>query len=173
MVGSSQRSSRRDRVAALYRAYGYVVLRRGRRLLGSESEAEELLQETFAALLVDDRVELDAIEQPAAWLYAAATRRALNQLRDRATRGRLLAERVVPALDWTSQPRGDRIAEMAQLLGALPTDQAEAVVYFVVDQLTHDEIAAQLGCSRRHVGNLLARGLAALRTVAPAREAAL
>ena len=38
-------------IAGLYRSHGHVVLRRARTLLGTESDAREVLQEVFASLV--------------------------------------------------------------------------------------------------------------------------
>ena len=43
------------------------------------------------------------------------------------------------------------------VLAQLPDDLACAAVYYYVDELSHREIAEVMGCSRRHIGNLLAR----------------
>jgi RNA polymerase sigma-70 factor (ECF subfamily) len=39
----------------------------------------------------------------------------------------------------------------------LPDDEARAAVYHYVDGMSHREVAEMLGCSRRHVGDLLER----------------
>jgi RNA polymerase sigma-70 factor (ECF subfamily) len=39
----------------------------------------------------------------------------------------------------------------------LPEPLGHVAVYYYLDELTHEEIAELLGCSRRHVGNLLVR----------------
>jgi DNA-directed RNA polymerase specialized sigma24 family protein len=50
-----------------------------------------------------------------------------------------------------------RSSSTRRLLARLPLELAEVVVYYYVDEMTHDEIAEQIGCSRRQIGNLLAR----------------
>lgn len=150
----------------LYRTYGHVVVRRGRRLLGSEQEGQELLHDVFSSLLTRG-TELDKIEQPAGWLYAVATRRALTKLRDRQARSRKLADELAPMLDGdTTTLAAGRNIEIAQLMRDVPDDELAAIIFFYLDELTHDEIAVQLECSRRHVGNLLTRGRTALRAAA-------
>jgi RNA polymerase sigma-70 factor (ECF subfamily) len=39
----------------------------------------------------------------------------------------------------------------------MPDELANAAIYHFVDGLTHQEISQILGCSRRHVGDLIAR----------------
>lgn len=46
---------------------------------------------------------------------------------------------------------------MRDALAQLPDQEARAAVYFHLDGMTHTEIAELLGCSRRHVGDLLER----------------
>jgi DNA-directed RNA polymerase specialized sigma24 family protein len=43
------------------------------------------------------------------------------------------------------------------VLAQLPPELAEVAIYFHCDEMTQDEIAALLACSRRHVGHLLER----------------
>jgi RNA polymerase sigma-70 factor (ECF subfamily) len=55
------------------------------------------------------------------------------------------------------------------ILRDLDEQLAYLAIYRFVDEMTHAEIAVQLGCSRRHVGDLLVRleeKLAAVRAVA-------
>lgn len=51
----------------------------------------------------------------------------------------------------------DALQEIArEVLAQLPPPLAEvAVYYYYCDEMTHEEIAAVLGCSRRHVGHLV------------------
>lgn len=146
---------RPSEIAELYRAYGHVVLRRALAILRSRADAEELTQELFASLLSKDLVPERAAMTT--YLYAATTNRALNHLRDEQNRRRLLAttssERAAAA------PSGPARALALETLARLPEDLAQVVVYAFVDEMTHQEIADVLGCSRRHVGDLLQRAL--------------
>ncbi len=161
----------RAALARLYRDHGYVVVLRGRRLLGSDAEAQELLHDVFDTLVQRAAAgESTPMDEPAAWLYAVATRRALTRIRDSSRRAHLLAAQLAPMLDGSPAASTGRAAELADLLAQLPADELRAIVHFHVDEFTHDEIAAQLGCSRRHVGNLLGRGRQALHALAGAIE---
>ncbi len=46
---------------------------------------------------------------------------------------------------------------MRDLLARMPPELARVAVYHYADEMTHDEIALLLECSRRHVGNLIER----------------
>lgn len=148
-------------IERLYRSHGPIVLRRARAILGNEADAQEGLQEVFAALVADPGAPR-ASGSLVGWLYQATTHLCLNQLRNRRTGARLLQERVARALPVSAAPSGEALAEVRSLLARLEPQVAAAVVYHHLDGLTHEEIARQLGCSRRQVGYLLERARVSL-----------
>lgn len=99
---------------------------------------------------------------PAAWLYTVTTRLCLNRLRDGQNRRRLLDERAVPWLSSTTTNAGARLAPILQALAAMPEEMAIVMVLYFMDEMSHEEIAGVLGCSRRHVGHVLERAGARL-----------
>jgi RNA polymerase sigma-70 factor (ECF subfamily) len=142
-----------DDIARLYRQHGHVVVRRARDLLRSEPEARDVCQEIFTGLLRAP-ARLDGVTRPIAYLYRATTNHCLNLVRNRARRVRLL--RALPPADERA-PVGETRAALRELLERLPSELAEVAVYYYLDELSQEEIAAMLGCSRRHVGNLILR----------------
>ena len=103
-----------------------------------------------------------------AFLYRATTNLCLNRLRNARNRPRLLDERGPP--EQSQPPQAENRAVLRQCLARLPEAQAQALTYYYLDEMSHNEIAALLGCSRRHVGNLLERaraGLAAQENATP------
>lgn len=95
-----------------------------------------------------------------AWLYGATTHHCLNRLRDQRNRARLVRDAT-----RDSPPSGaseHRVA-LTQALARMPDELARVVVYHALDELTQDEIAELMSCSRRHVGNLIARARSWLR----------
>jgi RNA polymerase sigma-70 factor (ECF subfamily) len=143
-------------VEQLYRSHGHLVLRRARAILGNEADAQEALQEVFTALLRSPDGVREA-RSVVGWLYGATTHHCLNLLRNRRTGARLVELHVVPMLPTAGRARSDLLAEARQLLAGLPEEVGAAVVYHHLDGMTYDEIAEQLGCSRRKVGYLLER----------------
>lgn len=141
-------------IERLYRSHGHLVLRRARLLMGSEPEAQEALQEVFARLLRAPE-SMREVRSATGWLYQATTHWCLNQLRNRRTGARLLEQRGPPAVPSGVDPSA--MAEVRKVLSLLPAEVAAAAVYHHVDGMTHDEVAALLGCSRRQVGYLLER----------------
>ncbi len=143
-------------IAELYRSHGHIVLRRARTLLGTEHDAQEVLQEIFASLLRAPNT-LRSAGAAVGWLYQATTHFCLNELRNRRTGARLLEARAAAALPELASGSAETLAEVRSLLAQLPADVAAAVVYFHLDGMTHAEVAELLGCSKRQVGYLLER----------------
>lgn len=152
----------------LYREHGHVVLRRARRLLGSEAEARDAFHEIFLSLVTRPE-QLRGVTRITSWLYAVTTHYCLNALRKRRTQMRILDGLAPPPPD--AGRRGELMVRVRALLERLPAPLDEVAVYYYVDEMTHDEIAAVLGCSRRKVGYLLERLQHAAREVelAPSR----
>jgi RNA polymerase sigma factor (sigma-70 family) len=142
-------------IDATYRAHGASVLRRARRLLGQEDEAREVLQEVFMSLLEGP----GQVRQGAGitcWLYSATTNACLNRLRNARTRARLLAARGA-GLEEAAAGCAEDVTILRDVLARVPEELARVAVYYYADEMTHEEIAEVLACSRRHVGDLLAR----------------
>ncbi len=145
-----------ERIEAAYRLHAHHVLRRATRLLGDVREAEEVVHDVFVSLL--DRPEQFAGRSSlATWLYSATTHRCLNRLRDARTRRRLEAEGLVALAHPAAPAPADDVARLRRLLVGLPEALAQVAVYFYADQMSHRELAAMLGCSRRRTAELLDR----------------
>ena len=141
---------------ALYRRHAPAVFRRARRLLGSESDAHEIVQEVFLSLL-ERPEQYGARSALTTFLYASTTHACLNRLRNQRTRARLLTEHTQEGPPETSEWTQEEVLLLRRALAELPDETARALVYYCVDGMSHEEIARLLGCSRRHVGDLLAR----------------
>jgi RNA polymerase sigma-70 factor (ECF subfamily) len=146
----------------LYRSQGHLVLRRARRLLGNEQDALEVLQQVFISL-IDRADQLRGGAAPTTWLYAATTHACLNFLRNARTRTRLLADGPRAAPHSELSPESSSI--LRDLLARVPDDLVQIAVYYYADEMTHAEIASVLGCSRRHVGDLVERLHALVRVI--------
>ncbi len=146
----------RRKLETLYRAYGPTVLRRARAILRNETEAQEVLQDLFTGFAANPGPLLQA-QSTVGFLYQATTHRCLNTMRNRRNRLRLIDARACelapPKVDGTPELR--TLAH--EVLLQLDDESAKAAIFYYVDGMTHAEIASMLGCSRRHVGNLLQR----------------
>ena len=150
----TQRNDPRDE---LYRLHAAAAFRRAQRLLGSEADADEVVHDVFLALL--ERLEpIQTTVDISAYLYGAVTHACLNRIRNQKNRQRLREEHAHTLRAPHSDGSGPEWALTARaVLAQLPDDLACAAVYYYVDELSHREIAEVMGCSRRHIGNLLAR----------------
>jgi len=147
---------------ALYDLYGPLVLRRARAMLGDEQAARDAAQEVFVRVLRCFG-EFRSEASPVTWLYRTTTNHCLNLLRERSRRGEtveLLEARVVEDLSL------DERLTLATVLARVPEHLRDIAVYYYLDQMSHDEIAALLGVSRRTVGNRLVEFHAAARLAA-------
>lgn len=144
---------KRAHLERLYREQAPAVLRRARQILRDEDDARDALHEIFVSLAGDGRFEERG--GTTAWFYVRTTNYCLNRIRDGKNRARLRAAHAPPAA--AAPPGGETAAIARDVLARLPAELAEVAVYYYVDEMTHDEIATVLGCSRRHVGHLVER----------------
>jgi RNA polymerase sigma factor (sigma-70 family) len=139
----------------LYRLHAPAAFRRARRMLGDEADAHEVVQDVFVSLLQQSEQYAER-SSLATYLYSAVTHACLNRIRSRRTRERLSARATLPPAG--AEPIDpERRLLLHSALRELPELLAQVAVYYYMDELTHDEIARIIGCSRRQVGKLLAR----------------
>jgi RNA polymerase sigma-70 factor (sigma-E family) len=149
--------------AAFVRAHSRSLFGTAYLLTRTGSDAEELLQDTLAALYPKwDRVI--AADSPVAYVRRALTNRFVSATRRASYRD--LAEWEVPD---TAAPGdvADAIADrrwLWQLLGGLPERQRAALVLRYFHDLSDEEIAAHLDCRVGTVRSLISRGIAAMRS---------
>lgn len=153
---SSRRAVSLAEIEAAYRAHGPHVLRRAALLLGSDSDAREVVQEVFLSL-VDQPQQFGGQSALSTFLYSATVNRCLNRLRDQRTRARLLSERVATLPGPRHTPSAEHVTELRALLMRLPSELAQLAVYQLADEMSQEEIAEVMGCSRRHVRELIVR----------------
>jgi RNA polymerase sigma factor (sigma-70 family) len=139
--------------AALYKKHGAMVFRRAVYVLGDKQLAQDVVQEVFMKLH-NARHTLNADTGLSSWLYTAATHICFNAMRDTKNRTRILDDHA-----HTHSTHSDMI-DLPALRQAMANSQMDVqlwsvAVYRFVDEMTHQEIADQIGCSRRHVGDLL------------------
>jgi RNA polymerase sigma-70 factor (ECF subfamily) len=141
----------------LYRAHAANAFRRARRLLGSDADAHEVVHDVFLSLF--ERVEqCSGHSSMNTFLYSAVTHACLNRIRDQKNRSRLLALHAssVPQPAAALAP-ADQLALLRALLERIPEPLGQVAVYYYMDELSQSEIARVMGCSRRHIGDLLER----------------
>ena len=138
----------------MYDRYGDRVLRQARSLLRDPERARDTTQEVF---LRAAQHPLDMRTHPLPWLFRVTKNLCLNHIRDNRRRGQLLANH---APGPRCEPGTDARLAWTQLLAQVPNDLQRIAISYYVDELSHDEIAALCGVSRRTIGNRLAAFLA-------------
>lgn len=142
------------------------------RVLGSRSEAEEVVQETFVQVW-RQAASYDASRGGAmAWIATIVRSRALDRLRARAASERAVARSEE---DPGTQPTAPATAEVAAqrelraqvltALAALPVEQRSAIELAYYEGLSHSEIAERLGDPLGTVKTRVRLGLAKLASV--------
>ncbi len=131
-----------------------MVLRRARSILGSESDSEEVLQEVFLAL-VDRPQQFKGRSAATTYLYTMTTHNCLNRIRNHRKRGAILAGRGAPVSVAPAVASDRSVAK--SLLAKMPPKLATVAIHYCIDEMTQDEIALVMGCSRRMVGKYIAK----------------
>jgi RNA polymerase sigma-70 factor (ECF subfamily) len=137
----------------IWREHHRYVLDVAYRMLGSVSEAEDIVQDAFARLL---RIDLTQIDDVRGWLVVAVTRRCLDHLRSARSRrevyvGPWLPEPVIqpPGQDLGPADRVtlDDSVRMAMLIVLERLSPAERAAFVLHDvfQFSFEEVAAIVG----------------------------
>jgi RNA polymerase sigma-70 factor, ECF subfamily len=177
-LGLLQRIAIRDEaaLAELYdrhsrRAYSVIM-----RILGSQSDAEDVLQETFVRVWSRAETYDALMGTPSAWLTRIARNRAIDRLRARRVRGNVAVGPIQAADD---PPRSEEpvtrdtpetVLEGRTMAGAVRTALAALTpaqralieaAYF--EGYTHSELATRFGVPLGTVKTRIRTGLAAMR----------
>lgn len=140
------------------------LFRLAARLLGSEQEAEDVLQDSYVkAWDAMKQGKFDERARVETWLYRIVTNCALDALRRRrrARASGPLSEDMPDPGQRTD--RGAALRELASWLADLPEDQQAAIVLKEMDGMTSAEIGKILECSEGAVEQKLLRARTTLR----------
>ena len=140
-----------------YRKKGALVLRRCRLILRNEDDACDMLHETFRRIL-NYSVDFESPEIPLSFLYRTAERCCFDLMRSKKRRPTVSDDHAVnnaPA-EFACENM-----EMSELLNSYFESLNEkmrtlALLYFV-DGLSQEQIAAEMGWSRKTVGKKLSQ----------------
>jgi RNA polymerase sigma factor (sigma-70 family) len=152
-----------------YLRHEALVLAYFRRRVDSPDLALDLTAETFVQALASARRFRPGPEPAVAWLLAIARHVLLKSLRRGRVADRARRRLGVPvvAVEDADLERIDQLGSqsVAQLLSALPPEQAEAVRARVLDEESYGDLAARLRCSPLVARKRVSRGLATLREI--------
>ncbi|HVS02860.1 MAG TPA: sigma-70 family RNA polymerase sigma factor [Thermoanaerobaculia bacterium] len=158
---------REDALAALYDRYGAMLLALARRVLGSDGDAEEVLQDAFVQLWRQAARYDPRRSSVSTWLVLITRSRAIDLLRSRQVRERAAvaageedprrhASPEGPASVWY----GERRQRVLDALRELPAEQRAVLEMAFFEGLTQTEIAAR---SDTPLGTVKTRTLLAMK----------
>jgi len=153
----------------LYERHVAALLAFCRHMLGDAGEAEDAVQQTFAAAHADLlRSPREIKLKP--WLYTIARNRCVSVLRARRDQPDPDPEVSTEGLSEQVQQRAD-LREMVADINDLPQDQRAALVLSELGDLSQAEVAEVLGCEVSNVKGLVFRARAGLSERRDARAA--
>jgi RNA polymerase sigma-70 factor (ECF subfamily) len=134
-------------IEAAYQRFGPLVLRRCRRLLGQDAQAEEAMQDVFVRLLAH-RATLDD-RGMSSLLFQMATQVSLNRLRARARRPEDTSQATLLTIACSEDTEGQGLARvaLARILGKEEPSTRWIATLHYVDAMTLEEVAAEVGMS--------------------------
>ncbi len=154
--------------AELYRRYVRMAAATAYRLLGSDTELEDVVQDSFVAAL-GTLEKLESGNAFGAWLSRIVTRTSIDTIRRRRLLARLGLLRLQPihveTLVAVAAPPEVTVelASVYRLLQSLPTAERVVLVLRRVEQLTIAEVSDRTGWSLATVKRKLARAQRRLR----------
>jgi RNA polymerase sigma factor (sigma-70 family) len=177
VVGSSVEQWSVADLAALYAEHRSSLVRQAERILRSNADAHEVVQEAFMKFILA-APELDSAERAMAYLRATVNNLSLNIIRATGSRPNLVAidsetseERLAELAQENYVPVEENIsaaedaAIIRQALALLSPAERTALVMWEMDGRTTAEIAAELGIKESSVRHTVSRARASLRTI--------
>lgn len=172
-----QRITTRDEaaLAELYDRHNRLVYTILMRILGSPSDAEDVLQETFVRVWTRADSYDAMLGSPAAWLVRIARNRAIDRLRARRLRGNVNVEPAVHAgaprsVEPVTRDTPETVFEGLTIAGAVRTalatltgEQRALIEAAFFEGYTHSELATRFGVPLGTVKTRIRTGLAAMR----------
>ena len=164
-------------LASLYSEYRLSLISQARRMLRSDSEANEVVQEAFIKFILA-APELDTKERALAYMRVTVNNLSLNVIRARGSRPNLVAidsdtsaerlaeiavENYIPADESISAAEDAAIIKLA--LAQLSPAERAALVMWEMEGRSTSEIASELGIKESAVRHTVSRARASLRRV--------
>ena len=145
-------------VAEIFAEHGRRLLRRARRVLRSDADADDAVQEVMLALVRAPHV-LGAVERIGSWLLALVHRRCVDLVRRGRRREETEAaagdEDLVPGANPAALAESDEICrEIARAVDSLPDELRWAFVRNALEEATFREMSEESGVP---MGTLMAR----------------
>ncbi|MCK5384744.1 MAG: sigma-70 family RNA polymerase sigma factor [Alphaproteobacteria bacterium] len=142
--------------------------RLGVNVLGNESEAEEVVQESLLTVWKNRKNWEDGSAKFSTWVYRITLNRCIDlKRRRRPTTDTQNIEQVIaceanPAAD-SSMIRNEQNEKLLGMMDSLPENQKNALILFYYEELSIKEISDRLSTTEQGVRSLLKRGRKNLR----------
>lgn len=155
-------------LAALYDRYRLILFGLILRILHSQPEAEDVLQEVFLQVWRKASDFDEARGRPFTWLVTLARSRAIDRLRSLGSRERTALEAARDVTDKVSDAADDAVkSEQGEIvrraLAELPEEQRRTLVLAYFEGLTQSEIAERLNSPLGTVKTRMRSGMIKLR----------
>jgi RNA polymerase sigma-70 factor (ECF subfamily) len=147
-------------VARWYAEHGYTVLRRCLAYLGDLAAAEDAMQEVFVRAL-DGIRSFRGESSPRTWLCRIADHHCIDVLRrTRRSPVRPIDEHAIDeqegdVVGFVLEDDRATFLAVCRLMNDLDVDSRRLAVLYFLDELTQEELARELGLSRRTIGKRL------------------
>ncbi|MDX6695891.1 MAG: hypothetical protein QOF02_3494 [Blastocatellia bacterium] len=157
-----------EALAALYDNYKSILFSLILRILHSQSEAEDILQDVFIQVWQKAANFDEERGRPFTWLVTLARSRAIDRLRQLGSRERTATEasRAAPE-EWTDAVedaiKSEEGAVVRKALAELPEEQRRALLMAYYEGLTQTEIADKLNAPLGTVKTRMRSGMIKLR----------
>ncbi len=158
---------RQEALAELYDRYSPLLLAVARRILGSPSDAEEVLQETFFQAWNQAERYDSGRSSVSTWLVLIARSRALDRLRQRQSRERTASAAEAEPKNPDASARFDenvltqeRRKRVQKAMAGLPGEQKQVLELAFFEGLSQTEIAER---TRTPLGTVKTRALLAMK----------
>ena len=156
-----------DALSELFRRRSPAVYRFALRMTGDPSVADEIVQETFSALIRNPHLYDPARAELVSYLFGAARNQLARRRAQAARDASVLDAGARESVDTTETPldgltRSERIETVRRAVLALPETYREAVALCDLGELSYAEAAEALGTAVGTVRSRLHRGRALL-----------
>lgn len=151
-------------VAAVYDKYANLLYRIALTHVGSEEDAQDILQDVFAKYIAASPVFNDD-EYERAWFIRVTVNRSRDILRRNKLRNHLPIDDYTQTLEDTSNDLSLLRVEIITALNTLPNKYKTVIVLHHFEDLTVDETARALGLSVSAVKMRLSRGREQLKSI--------
>lgn len=136
-------------IEELYVRYAHVIHYRARNILGTDEDAADAVQETFARV-IRHWEQFRAEASPLTWMYQISTNHCLNQLRNRKGHAKKHEDRredIVGAAHGAAvEPNDDHT--IRALLAEADEETRKILIHLYFDDMTREDTARAVGISQ-------------------------